>query len=85
MMLETTNSVSQIISDNNLEQITNVDTITNWVKEVVASNPETLELYKEGKKSAYGFFVGELMKISNGQVSPKLANEILTKHLESLC
>lgn len=85
MMLETTNSVSQIISDNNLEQITNVDTITNWVKEVVASNPEALELYKEGKKSAYGFFVGELMKISNGQVSPKLANEILTKHLESLC
>ena len=84
-MLDSTDSVETIIKDNKLEQITDIDTITNWVNEVIDENPETLELYKEGKKSAFGFFVGEVMKKSQGQVSPKLANEIITKRLEELC
>lgn len=85
LMLSSDKTVSQIISENKLEQITDVATVTNWVKAAISENPKTLALYQEGKKSAYGFFVGEVMKKSNGQVSPKLANEILTKELDSLC
>lgn len=85
LMFASNDSVEQIIKDNNLEQITDVDIIRNWVTEVIEQNPETLALYRDGKKSAFGFFVGEVMKKSRGQVSPKLANDILAQELNKLC
>ena len=84
MMLVSNDTVENIVKDNNLEQITNIETITSWVNKVIENNPENLKIYQEGKKAAFGFFIGEIMKISKGQVSPKLANEILTKRLEEL-
>lgn len=83
MMLVSTQSVEDIIKENNMEQVTDVNIIRNWVKEAIDENPETLALYIEGKKSAFGFFVGQVMTKSNGQVSPKLANQILTEELQN--
>ncbi|NLC76653.1 MAG: Asp-tRNA(Asn)/Glu-tRNA(Gln) amidotransferase GatCAB subunit B, partial [Clostridia bacterium] len=48
---------------------------------VIAANPKSVEDYRNGKDKAFGFLVGQVMKISKGQANPKLVNEILRKKL----
>ena len=40
-----------------------------------------LEQYKSGKDKLFGFFVGQVMKLSNGKANPKMVNEILKRML----
>jgi len=49
---------------------------------VIAANPKQVEQYRAGKKTMAGFFVGQVMKASNGQANPQLVNDLLTKKLE---
>ena len=44
-------------------------------------NEDKVKEYKEGKEKLFGFFVGQVMKISGGKANPKLANEILKDKL----
>ena len=44
-------------------------------------NPKNVSAYKSGKDKLFGFFVGQVMKNSNGKANPKLVNEILKKKL----
>ena len=48
----------------------------------MAANPKPLEQYRAGKKTMIGFFVGQVMKASNGQANPQLVNELLVKKLD---
>ena len=47
------------------------------------NNPEKVKEYRSGKEKLFGFFVGQIMKISKGKVNPQSVNEILTKKLNS--
>ena len=51
------------------------------INKVIAENPKNVEAYKSGKDKLFGFFVGQVMKNSNGKANPKLVNEILKKKL----
>ena len=51
------------------------------INKVIAENPKNVEAYKSGKVKLFGFFVGQVMKNSNGKANPKLVNEILKKKL----
>ena len=46
---------------------------------VIANNPNVIEDYKKGKKSALTFLVGQVMKETKGKANPKMVNELLTK------
>ena len=46
-----------------------------------AKNKDKVVLYKSGKEKLFGYFVGEIMKVSKGKANPKLVNEILKKKL----
>ena len=48
----------------------------------IATNPRQVEQYRAGKKTVMGFFVGQIMKATNGQANPKLVNDLLSKKLE---
>jgi aspartyl-tRNA(Asn)/glutamyl-tRNA(Gln) amidotransferase subunit B len=63
-------------------QITDSSVIDKLIDEVIAANPKQVEQYRAGKKTVAGFFVGQVMKASNGQANPALVNEILTRKLE---
>jgi aspartyl-tRNA(Asn)/glutamyl-tRNA(Gln) amidotransferase subunit B len=52
------------------------------IAEVLAENPEQLQQYREGKTKLFGYFVGQLMKKTQGRADPKLANELLKRHLD---
>jgi len=48
---------------------------------IVESNPDQVTAYKNGKDKLFGFFVGQVMKETQGKANPKSVNEILKKIL----
>ena len=49
--------------------------------DVIKENPKNVELFKSGKDKLFGFFVGQVMKKTDGKANPKLVNDILKKKL----
>src|SRR5277367_3832371 len=63
------------------QQSTDTSALDKIIDEVLAANPKQLEQYRAGKTTLIGFFVGQVMKLSKGQASPQVVNELLAKKL----
>jgi aspartyl-tRNA(Asn)/glutamyl-tRNA(Gln) amidotransferase subunit B len=50
---------------------------------VLAANPGQIEAYKGGKEGLLGFFVGQVMKETNGKANPKVVNDLLREKLKA--
>ena len=64
-----------------MKQMTDTGAIEKIIDEVIAANPAQVEQYKSGKVGLLGFFVGNVMRASQGQANPATVNEILQKKL----
>jgi aspartyl-tRNA(Asn)/glutamyl-tRNA(Gln) amidotransferase subunit B len=51
------------------------------IAEVITANPKQLEQYRSGKDKLFGFFVGQVMKATQGKANPQLINDLLKKML----
>lgn len=71
----------EIVQEKGLVQIADEDAINKVVDEVLASHPKEVEAYKKGKEKLFGFFVGQIMKATQGKANPQLVNQILKKKL----
>ena len=76
------NEVDEIIQGEGLEQVTDDKEIESMIDKVINNNPEQLEQYRSGKDRLFGFFVGQVMKASQGKANPKQVNDILRKKLD---
>lgn len=74
-------SAKELVERKGLIQISDTAQLEAMIDEVIAANPKELEQYRNGKNKLQGFFVGQLMKKTNGRADPKLANQILLKKL----
>ena len=72
----------QIVKDKNLVVINDAGAIEGFVREVVEKNQDSVAAYRGGKVKLLGFFVGQVMKISQGKASPDQVNQVLKKYLE---
>ncbi len=70
-----------IVEREGLRQISDEAAIQTAVDEVVAANPEQVETYRNGKTSALGWFVGQVMRKTGGKANPRLVNDLLKKAL----
>lgn len=70
-----------IIEAKGLKQVTDTGAIEAMIDEVLASNPEQVQQYKDGKEQLFGYFVGQVMKASRGKANPAQVNEILKSKL----
>ena len=52
------------------------------IEKILTDNKDKVEQYKSGKDKLFGFFVGQVMKISGGKANPQLANQILKDKLK---
>ncbi len=75
-------SADNIIEEKGLKQITDVDAIAEIVKKVVEENPMQLEQYRSGKDKLFGFFVGQVMKATQGKANPSQVNDLLKELLK---
>jgi aspartyl-tRNA(Asn)/glutamyl-tRNA(Gln) amidotransferase subunit B len=70
-----------IIAEKGLKQITDTSAIEKVIDEVMAKNPGQLADYRSGKDKLFGFFVGQVMKVTGGKANPAQVNELLKKKL----
>ena len=82
-MCETGESANNIINEKGLSQISDEGELEKLVDNVISSNPENVEKYKNGKDKLFGFFVGEAMKLSKGKANPKVLNKLLKSKLNT--
>lgn len=74
--------VDEIIEVKGLKQITDSSEIEALVEQVINDNPGQLEQYKSGKDKVFGFFVGQVMKLSKGKANPQQVNDLLKDKLK---
>jgi aspartyl-tRNA(Asn)/glutamyl-tRNA(Gln) amidotransferase subunit B len=74
-------SADAIIGSKGLKQITDSGAIERAIEEVMARNPGQLAEYRAGKDKLFGFFVGQVMKATQGKANPAQLNELLKKKL----
>ena len=64
-------------------QITETGDLEPLVDQVLAANPGQVESYRAGKQGLLGFFVGQVMKETEGRANPKLVNDLLRQKLDA--
>lgn len=81
-MLETGERASVLVEKKGLKQVSNADELEKIIDQIILDNPGQVEQFKSGKDKLFGFFVGQVMKATNGQANPELANKILKEKLK---
>lgn len=82
IMIETQKSATQIVEEKGLKQTTDMGEINKIIEEVINNNQKQVEQYKSGNDRIFGFFVGQVMKLSGGKINPQLANDLLKEKLK---
>ena len=80
-MWESGASAADIVAQKGLKQITDEGAIEAIVAQVIADNPGQVEQFKAGNEKLIGWFVGQVMKASQGKANPALVNQILKQKL----
>jgi len=70
-----------LIEAKGLRQITDTGAIEKVIEEVMAANPKQLADYRSGKDKLFGFFVGQVMKVTGGKANPAQVNDLLKAKL----
>jgi aspartyl-tRNA(Asn)/glutamyl-tRNA(Gln) amidotransferase subunit B len=71
----------EIVTELNLLQESNNDSVASWVDEVINKMPDKVKEYRSGKKGLIGLFAGEVKKISKGKADMNLVNKLLAEKL----
>jgi len=71
-----------VIERKGLKQVTDTGAIEKLVDDIIANNPVQVEQYRAGKDKVFGFFVGQVMKVSQGKANPAQVNQILKDKLK---
>ena len=77
------NDIDVIIEEKGLVQIQDESILENIAKKIIDENPDQVNAYKGGKDRLIGFFVGQVMKETQGKANPQGVNEILNKLLNN--
>ncbi len=80
---ESSESPQAIVEREGLLQVSDAGTIEATVAEVLAASPDQVAVYKGGKASTLGWFVGQVMRRMGGKADPRLVNTLVKKALDS--
>lgn len=72
---------ASVIQEKGFEQISDSGAIEKIVDEIIETNQNQVTAYRGGNEKLFGFFVGQVMKASQGKANPQMVNEILRKKL----
>ncbi|MGE0714551.1 MAG: Asp-tRNA(Asn)/Glu-tRNA(Gln) amidotransferase subunit GatB [Alphaproteobacteria bacterium] len=80
-MWETGKPASTIVEERGLRQVSDTGAIDAAIDAVMAANADKVAEYRSGKDKLFGFFVGQVMRATQGKANPALVNEALKKKL----
>ena len=81
LMIDGDKDPQKIVEQKGLKQESDPKALEAIIEKVINDNKEKADEYKSGKEKLFGFFVGQVMKVSGGKANPKLVNDILKKKL----
>ena len=81
-MFETSKDPAAIVEGKGLKQITDTGAIEAAVDAAIISNPEQADQVRDGNDKAIGWFVGQVMKATQGKANPQAVNELLQTRLK---
>ena len=82
LMMDGDKDPQSIVDEKDLKQQSDPKELEALIDKVITDNPDNVKEYKSGKEKLFGFFVGQIMKVSGGKANPQLVNEILKKKLK---
>ncbi|MBU0632278.1 Asp-tRNA(Asn)/Glu-tRNA(Gln) amidotransferase subunit GatB [bacterium] len=80
-LMENESSVDDAIDKLGLKQVSDTGAIEAMIDEILNANPDKVAEYRSGKDKLFGFFVGQIMKVSKGSANPQTVNDILKSKL----
>lgn len=81
-IIETEKTVIEIIEENNFKQITDVNVLKPMLEKLISENQKMKDQYNDRPERVEKFFIGMMMKQTNGQANPDVINEILKNLLK---
>ncbi len=81
-MYQSGRPAEEVVREIGGSQVSDEASIRAFVDQAIQSNPRQLEQYRGGKTGLFGFFVGQVMKLSGGRANPQVVNEVLKNALE---
>jgi aspartyl-tRNA(Asn)/glutamyl-tRNA(Gln) amidotransferase subunit B len=80
-MWKTKKDPDVLVKELGLVQISDSSAVEKIVEEVLQKNPGQVAEFRSGKDKLFGFFVGQVMKLSKGQANPDMVNQVLKDKL----
>jgi len=71
----------EVIAEKGMVQITDEAALAKTISSIIDANPQQLADYRAGKEKLFGFFVGQVMKATQGKANPQIVNDLLKKML----
>jgi aspartyl-tRNA(Asn)/glutamyl-tRNA(Gln) amidotransferase subunit B len=81
IMVETGRDAAAIVEEKGLKQVTDTGAIDAAIDKVIADNAAKVSDYRSGKQALFGWFVGQVMKATQGKANPAMVNALLKKKL----
>jgi aspartyl-tRNA(Asn)/glutamyl-tRNA(Gln) amidotransferase subunit B len=81
IMFDTGEHAKEIVEKQGLQQVTDISALELIVAKIIEANMDKVLEYRSGKDKLFGFFVGQVMKESQGKANPEIINDILKKKL----
>ena len=82
-MTQTGENPAQIVEAKGLVQISDPSVILPIIDDIMAKNPDNVEKYKAGNSKLFGFFVGQVLKATDGKANPQVVNKLVTQQLNA--
>ena len=81
--LESELSALEFVNKKGIKQVSDKSEIVNLINSVLQENPQMVNEYRNGKEKLFGFFVGQVMKVSKGKANPQIVNQIFKELLNN--
>ncbi len=83
-MCQTGEGPEEVLARKGWATVSDAGPLQEMVDRILAENPKEVEAYRQGKVKLMGFFMGQLMRFTQGQADPKLAQKILEERLKTV-
>jgi aspartyl-tRNA(Asn)/glutamyl-tRNA(Gln) amidotransferase subunit B len=80
-MYETGKAAAEIVQERGLRQISDEDSLVTAIEQVLANNPKEVGEFRAGREKLLSFFMGQVMKATQGKANPQAVSKLLREKL----
>jgi aspartyl-tRNA(Asn)/glutamyl-tRNA(Gln) amidotransferase subunit B len=80
-MYETGKAAAEIVQEKGLRQISDENALVTAIEQTLANNPIEVSEFRAGREKLLSFFMGQVMKATQGKANPQAVNKLLREKL----